>query len=136
MFVLGLGISILMLARGQGEGDGISLLSRGHLLVGSIVLLCSMVVPLVKLVGLLAITSRSGRLSKRRRAGTYRMIEQAGRWGMVDVLLVALTVAVLKLGDVVEVSPGPGLLAFTLCVALSIVASACFDPHALWVKQP
>jgi paraquat-inducible protein A len=114
----------------------ISLLSRGHMLVGVVVLVCSVVIPLLKLAGLLAITSRGGILSRRHRAGTYRLIEQVGRWGMVDVLLVALMVAILKLGDLVEVTPGPGVLAFTLCVGLSLVASACFDPHALWEGEP
>jgi hypothetical protein len=38
----------------------------------------------------------------------FRLVEFTGRWGMLDVLLVAILVAVLKLGDLVEVSPGPG----------------------------
>ncbi len=65
-------------------------------------------------------------------ARTYRVIEWAGRWGMLDVLLIALLVAWIKIGDLVEVSPGPGALTFTLCVLLSLLASAHFDPHALW----
>ena len=51
---------------------------------------------------------------------------------MLDVLLVAILVAVLKLGDVMTVSAGPGLLAFTACVTLSLFAAASFDPHSLW----
>ena len=34
-------------------------------------------------------------------------------------VLVAVLVAVVKLGDMVEVSVGPGLLAFATCVGLS-----------------
>jgi paraquat-inducible protein A len=55
---------------------------------------------------------------------------------MLDVLLVAILLAVLKLGDMVEVSVGPGLLAFTSCVGLSLIAAASFDPHSLWEPQP
>jgi len=48
------------------------------------------------------------------------------------VLLVAVLVAALKIGDLVAVSAGPAALAFTGVVVLSLAASACFDPHALW----
>ena len=73
---------------------------------------------------------------ERHRALTYRLVEWTGRWGMLDVLLVAILLAVLKLGDMVEVSVGPGLLAFTSCVGLSLIAAASFDPHSLWEPQP
>lgn len=51
---------------------------------------------------------------------------------MVDVLLVALFVAMVKLGSWAEVAPGPGLAAFTGVVLLSVLSSAVFDPHAIW----
>lgn len=107
----------------------------GEVLVGIVILLCSIVIPFVKLVGLIAITGGRMFLSKRRRALTWRLLELIGRWGMVDVLLVALVVTIVKLGDVVEMKPGPGVFAFTTCVGLSLVASALFDPHALWERE-
>jgi len=41
-------------------------------------------------------------------------------------------VAALKLGDMVEVHAGPAAAAFAACVTLSLIATACFDPHQLW----
>jgi paraquat-inducible protein A len=112
-----------------------ALLSKGQLLVGLVVLVCSVILPILKLAAILVLSS--GRLLRRRhRALTYRLVEWTGRWGMLDVLLVAVLVAVLKLGDMVEVSVGPGLLAFTTCVGLSLIAAALFDPHSLWEPQP
>jgi paraquat-inducible protein A len=112
-----------------------ALLSRGNLVVGLVVLVCSMVLPIMKLAAILVLTS--GRFMRQsHRAMTYRLVEWTGRWGMLDVLLVAILVAVLKLGDMVEVSVGPGLATFTACVALSLVAAASFDPHNLWEPQP
>ncbi len=107
-----------------------ALLSTGHLAVGIIVLLCSVILPLGKLSALLVLST--GALGHRHRAMTYRLVEWTGRWGMLDVLLVAILVAVLKLGDLMTVSAGPGLLAFTACVTLSLFAAASFDPHGLW----
>jgi paraquat-inducible protein A len=107
-----------------------ALLSAGQLVVGIIVLLCSVILPLGKLTALLVLST--GALGHRHRALTYRLVDWTGRWGMLDVLLVAILVAVLKLGDLMAVSVGPGLLAFTACVTLSLFAAASFDPHSLW----
>ena len=99
------------------------------------VIICSVVIPLVKLAGLLALSLDQPLLHRAHRARIHRFIEVAGRWGMIDVLLVALLVAALKLGDVVDLTPGPGVTAFTACVGLSLLASACFDPHSIWRRE-
>ncbi len=109
----------------------LGLLREGELFVGGIVLLCSVVLPLLKLSGLVFLCL-SERFSAKHRGSFYRAIELAGRWGMLDVLLVAVVVAWVKVGDLVQVSAGPAAAAFTACVLLSLVASARFDPHALW----
>ena len=111
----------------------IELLAHGQIIVGIIVLFCSIIFPLGKLIGILLITSGGlGVMADRHRAFTYRLIEFTGRWGMLDVLLVAVLVAALKLGNMFEVRPGPAALAFTVCVMLSLVAAATFDPRSVW----
>jgi len=116
--------------------EGIAtLLSSGHAFVGVVVLLCSVVLPLGKLIGLLVLSTGSRVMQRKHRALTYHVVEWTGRWGMLDVLLVALLVAVLKIGDVVEVTAQPAALAFTCCVVLSLLATACFDPHSLWRNE-
>ena len=111
------------------------LLTEGDIFVGIIVLLCSVVLPLGKLIGLLMLGSGGVLLRREHRALTYQIVEWTGRWGMLDVLLVAILVAVLKVGDYVQVTAGPAALAFTLTVLLSLLATAAFDPHSLW-HQP
>lgn len=113
--------------------DGtITLVLSGHLFVGAVVLLCSIVLPLGKLAALLVLTTGAFNLRNKHRALTYHVVELTGRWGMLDVLLVAILVATLKLGDFVEVQAGPAAWTFTVCVVLSLIATASFDPHALW----
>jgi uncharacterized paraquat-inducible protein A len=114
---------------------GISLLSDGQYLVGIVVLLCSVVLPLGKLTGLFILAAGGLGLTSHLKAFTWHVVEWTGRWGMLDVLLVALLVAVLKLGSLVELRAGPAALAFTLCVLLNLFASASFDPHSLWRDQ-
>lgn len=114
----------------------VGLVVQGELFVGSVVLLCSVVLPLVKLISLLLVTGLGARLARHHRLRTWHLVERTGRWGMLDVLLVAVLVAWLKLGDLVRVSPGPGAVAFTLCVLLSLLASALFDPRSIWHEAP
>ena len=141
LFPLAIGLPIMRLEQFGHRTDAsvwtgsIGLLRGGEVFVGVVVLVCSVILPVCKLVGLLLITGMTRRLSRRHRALTYRLIEKAGRWGMLDVLLIALVVAWVKLGDMVDVQPGPGAFAFTACVLLSLLAGAWFDPHALWDRE-
>lgn len=111
-----------------------TLLAGGQWLVCAIVLLCSIIFPLAKLLALLALTVAPlrARLADHHAALTFRLIEWTGRWGMLDVLLVAVLVAALKLGNVMDVTPGPAAAAFALCVVLGLLAAASFNPRGLW----
>ena len=112
----------------------IDLLRRGDWFVGIIVLVFSIIFPLVKIVMLLEL-SLLGLLHRRHKALTYRVMEYAGKWSMMDVMLLAFLVMLVKLGDLVEFHFGPAVVAFVLCVAMSMLASMSFDPHAIWEKQ-
>lgn len=118
--------------------DGIELLmDHGEWAVAVIVFLASMVIPLVKLAGLfsLVVTSRLGwgrRL--RRRTHLYKFIDAIGPWAMLDVFLLAVLVAMVKLTGWAQILPGPGLLAFTAMVVLTMLASAAFDPKLIWQR--
>jgi paraquat-inducible protein A len=59
-------------------------------------------------------------------------MEQLGKWSMMDVMLLAFLVMLVKLGDMVEFHLGPAVIAFVLCVAMSMLASISFDPHLIW----
>jgi paraquat-inducible protein A len=59
-------------------------------------------------------------------------MEHMGRWSMMDVMLLAFLVMLVKLGNIVQFHFGPAVIAFVLCVAMSMIASISFDPHAIW----
>lgn len=113
-------------------GGSLDLLAQGKLALGALLFLCSVVVPLVKLVTLLVLLLRPRVLAARQRTHAWRALELSGRFGMLDVLLVAILVAWIELGSWVEVEPGPAALSFAACVLCSLLASAWFDPHTLW----
>jgi paraquat-inducible protein A len=110
----------------------VSLIADGQIAVGLVVLFCSVVAPVAKLAAIFALSAGELLLPRRHRAATYRLVEFLGRWGMLDVILIALLVASVKLGGVVHVHAGPGIAAFAGVVVLSLLASAAFDPHAIW----
>lgn len=115
-------------------GGVMSLLESGHVLIGAVVLLCSVVVPIGKLVAMLVLSSpalTSLLVSDRQSAMLIVFVDVLGRWGMLDVLLVAVLVAAVKLGDFMSVAPGPGVAAFGAMVVLSLLASAAFEPRGV-----
>lgn len=117
----------------------VQLFSDGHMVIALIVFLCSIVIPLGKIGGILVLCLSAGRntfFQRRHLAFTYHAIEWLGRWGMIDVLLVAILVAAVKLGDWVDVHPGPGVIAFAAVVILSMLSSIAFDPAAIWRNAP
>ena len=116
-------------------GGTLDLIWQGNLFVGLIVLVFSIVLPLVKLLALLEL-SYIGVTHRRHRAWTYRLVEWTGRWSMLDVLLLALLVTLIKLGELVSFHLGPAVVAFVMCVVMSLIASIMFDPHAIWDDAP
>lgn len=119
--------------------DGVvQLMAHGEYFIGIVVFLASIVVPLLKLLGLffLVITVRWG-YGRRLRGRTriYQFIEYIGPWAMLDVFLVAILVALVKMGDIGEMIPGPGLVAFTAVVVLTILASQSFDSKLIWNER-
>jgi len=54
---------------------------------------------------------------------------------MLDVFLLAVLVALVKLSAWAKILPGPGLVAFTAMVVLTMLASAAFDPKLIWQRQ-
>jgi paraquat-inducible protein A len=113
----------------------VDLAAEGDWLVSAVVLVCSVVAPLGKLGAILVLCLGGAALGREHRAMTYRAVEWLGRWGMLDVLLVAVLVAAVKLGSWVEIRPGPGAAAFALVVIFSLLSSAAFDPEAIWTAR-
>ena len=119
--------------------DGVvSLAQSRQYFVALIVFLASIAVPIIKLAGLLylVISARFG-VGRRLRSRTriYRFIDIVGPWAMLDVFLLAILVALVKLGQIATILPGPGLIAFTSVVVLTMFASASFDPRAIWQRR-
>lgn len=125
---------------GRGEPDTIlsgvqQLLLAGMWPLAAIVFFASIVVPVLKIVGLaflLISVQMQSRFRPRDRTRLYRVVEAVGRWSMVDVFMIAILTALVSIGQVATIEPGPGATAFALVVILTMMASHSFDPRLIW----
>jgi paraquat-inducible protein A len=125
---------------GQGSPDTIvsgviELLHAGMWPVALLVFFASITVPVLKLVGLVYLLISVHRRSTARlrdRARMYRIIEGVGRWSMVDVFMIGILAALVALGNLATIEPGPGAIAFCAVVIVTILASMAFDPRLMW----
>jgi paraquat-inducible protein A len=100
--------------------------------VAAIIFAASILVPLLKLVGLFFLVSNRGRGWRKTRVWVHKIICEVGPWAMLDVFLLALLVAMVRFGQFATVIPGPGIIAFASVVVLTILASSSFDSRLIW----
>ncbi|MFA7240856.1 MAG: paraquat-inducible protein A [Sulfuricellaceae bacterium] len=100
-----------------------------------LVFVASIVVPLTKLIVLtLLLASVQLRWDSlpRERTRLYRMIEFIGRWSMLDIYVVTILAALVRLQTLATVKAGLGAVAFGAVVVLTMLASMAFDPRLIW----
>jgi len=88
----------------------------------------SVAFPILKLVGLLGVWFWPLREKSRERA--VRAIDLLGRWSMLDVFVVAVTVVIASAKTSLDASPGPGLYVFAGAVAASMVMTLVIEACA------
>jgi paraquat-inducible protein A len=125
---------------GNGHADTImsgviTLIKEGMVPLGVIVFVASILVPLLKIIGLifllLSIQFRWN-VSPHRRTILYRIIEFVGRWSMLDIFVITILVAIVDLGAIAQVIPGMGATAFGAVVMLTMLAARKFDSRLIW----
>jgi paraquat-inducible protein A len=107
----------------------------GMWLIALVIFVASVFVPFAKLLILsllmLSVQFR-WRWRPRDRTRLYRITELVGRWSMVDVYVVTILVALVKLGAVATIDAGPGAAFFAVVVILTMFAAESFDPRLIW----
>ena len=125
---------------GRGEPStilgGVVLLAQvGMWPVAALVFFASVVVPVVKLICLMYLMlSVQWRMTWRPgdRTLLYRIVEAVGRWSMVDIFMISILVALVSLGSIATIDPGPGAVAFAAVVVITMIAATTFDSRLIW----
>jgi paraquat-inducible protein A len=116
-------------------GGVVELVQAGMWPLAAVVFLASITVPVLKLISLsvlLVSVQRRSRRQTRQRTMLYRIVEGVGRWSMIDIFTLAILAALVQLGALATIQPGPGAIAFAAVVVLTMFAAIAFDPRLLW----
>lgn len=111
------------------------LFAHGMWPLALIVFFASVTVPVLKLIGLFSLlisVQRRSRWRLRDRTVLYRIVEAVGRWSMIDIFMLSILVALVRLGAIATVEPGVGAVSFAAVVVLTMFAAMSFDPRLLW----
>lgn len=104
---------------------GIAQLWRdGHHVISAVLLLFSVVFPYAKLAALLLATSGLAPLSLRARHVLHRAADVSGKYSLLDVVVIAMLIVLIKFRGFAQVTAEPGVVWFCAAVLLSIAAGA------------
>jgi len=116
--------------------SGIShLVQTGMLPIAVIVFTASILVPWLKIFGLatyLTAISFNLPVSKRKLMVGFHIIEWIGRWSMLDLFVISLTVALVNMEQLLDAKPAPAATAFALVILLTQLAAKVLDTRLLW----
>jgi paraquat-inducible protein A len=103
--------------------------------IALVIFIASVFVPLVKLfllTFLLISVQRKWKWRPKDRTRLYRITEVVGRWSMVDIFVVTILVALVKLGGLATIDAGPAANYFAAVVVTTMFAAMSFDPRLIW----
>jgi paraquat-inducible protein A len=115
---------------------GVIDLVRSHLLaLAALVFTASFTIPLLKMLGLAWCASSALCGSCRflvAKTRVYRVVEEIGRWSMVDPLTIACFVPVMQFNALIDGHAEPAVVPFSAVVILTTLAVQFFDPRKMW----
>lgn len=139
LFVLANVFPLLSLnAKGQIQettliSGSIELLKADQPLLAMLVLLTSFIFPLFDLLGMLYVLWPI-KLGRRAPFATriYRYLRTLRPWGMLEIFMLGILVALVKLSDLATVVPGIALYSFGLLIFVLAAATYVTDPDWVW----
>lgn len=102
--------------------------------LASLVLLTCVLVPLAQMLGLLYILAPlHWRGTPAAHAGrVYRVVQEVAPWGMMEVFMMGILVALVKLGHMATIVPGVSVFSFGALIFVMAAAFSSLDPVMLW----
>ncbi|MEX2961709.1 paraquat-inducible protein A [Microbulbifer sp. TYP-18] len=129
--------SILALGAENTLFNGVhSLLGAGFVWLASLVLFCSVLAPLGKFLLLTFVSigchfrTLDGPVT-----GAVRWYQHLKDWGMLDVYLLGLLVALVKMEDLGKLVVEPGFYCFCALMVVSNLSMLAFDQQSIWNRM-
>ena len=112
-----------------------SFLEMQNYFIATVIFTASVVIPLIKLVGLLFIflsLKINVSVENKNKILMFRFIEAIGKWSMIDIYVVALLASIIQLDEVFNIKGGIAATSFCLMVILTMIAANRFDTRIIW----
>ncbi|GLU35718.1 paraquat-inducible membrane protein A [Trinickia caryophylli] len=112
-----------------------SLYADGMWPIAGLVLITTIVMPALNIASViyLLLPLHTGRLPQRPEV-VLRVLKHVAPWGMTEVLMLAMLIALVKLQHFATVVPGVALWAFGAVMVLLTAATFSFDPRDIWER--
>lgn len=113
----------------------IDLMEHDMLFIALIVLIASIVVPVLKILGLtilLLTVQFNWSTNLRQKTMMFRLVEWIGRWSMLDIFVIGILVALVQLGNIASIEGNQGATAFACVVLLTMFSAISFDTRLIW----
>ena len=106
--------------------------------IALLIFTASVAVPFTKFIaiGLLLFTVRNNsRWEQHQRTVLYRIVEFIGYWSLLDVIVVALTSALMQFQVLGTAEPRAGIAFFCAVVVATMLSALSFDPRLIWDRR-
>lgn len=116
-------------------GGVLSFWRTGSWDIAVLIFTASVAVPATKFLALgvlLWTVHRGSNWARKQRTSLYRLVELIGYWSMLDVVVVALTAALLKFKALGTAEPRLGIVFFCGVVVTTMIAALSFDQRLIW----
>ena len=106
--------------------------------IAFVIFTASVIIPLIKLLGLLLIfvsLKIDVKINNKNKIRIFKFIKMIGKWSMIDIYVVALLASVVQLGEIFNIKGGIAATSFTLVVILTMIAAHRFDTRIIWDER-
>ncbi len=113
----------------------ITLYDQGMTWLSMLVLMTCIMIPLAQMLGLLYVLAplkfkRTAPFAGR----VFRWSRSLQPWGMMEVFMLGILIALVKLGELATIIPGTALVAFSLLIFVLAAMLSVLEPHQVWEK--
>lgn len=116
----------------------ILLWSEGSYPVALVIFIASILVPTLKMIAIAWLcwdAKGHGKRDSERMHLIYEIVEFVGRWSMIDVFVIAVLSALVRMGALMSIYPAIGAVMFALVVIITMFAAMTFDPRLSWDRE-
>ena len=113
----------------------ISFLEYKNYFIALVIFTASVVIPLVKLLGLLFIllsVTIKLQLNNKLKIKLFKFVEAIGKWSMIDIYVVAILASTVQLNEIFNIKGGIAATSFSMVVILTMMAANRFDTRIIW----